>query len=562
MKKSSLLIINGHVQTMDDKSTTAEAIFIEGNTIQAVGSNIQMLKLQKEDTQVISANGGTIMPGFIDSHVHLFPGSDGLNKLNLMTLDTFNELHLSISEQIKISPIESFIFGRGANYKLFSTSNLKTREQLDQISTENAILVQAPDGHTAWANTKALSDAGVLDGVTLPLGHEVVMSPDGFAEGMLKENEAIMLVLALQGSNRSRVGLDTGENPVPPATNKERSHDMEILKNGLRHLAQLGVTSIHNMDGNFYTLELLEQIRDEGDLTCRVKVPFHFKKEMPIEKLDLASEMNVRWNDDFLSSGLVKFFIDGVLDSGTAFLINDYADTPNWKGDALFEEDLFNKLSVDVDSRGLQIAVHSIGDAAVHRVLNGYEYARERNGIRDSRHRVEHIELIQKDDIARFKELDVIASMQPVHPPGSDGLPLEPTISKIGHDRFNEAYAWRSIKEAGGKVTFSTDWPVSNVDPINCIFNALNRQVWAEGQLDQRLSLIDTLKAYTIGGAYAEFKEHKKGLIQKNYLADIVVLSGRIDLLDKEKLSTLKVISTIVDGKLVYSSDPQLEGAN
>jgi len=562
MKKSSLLIINGHVQTMDDKSTTAEAIFIEGNTIQAVGSNIQMLKLQKEDTQVISANGGTIMPGFIDSHVHLFPGSDGLNKLNLMTLDTFNELHLSISEQIKISPIESFIFGRGANYKLFSTSNLKTREQLDQISTENAILVQAPDGHTAWANTKALSDAGVLDGVTLPLGHEVVMSPDGFAEGMLKENEAIMLVLALQGSNRSRVGLDTGENPVPPATNKERSHDMEILKNGLRHLAQLGVTSIHNMDGNFYTLELLEQIRDEGDLTCRVKVPFHFKKEMPIEKLDLASEMNVRWNDDFLSSGLVKFFIDGVLDSGTAFLINDYADTPNWKGDALFEEDLFNKLSVDVDSRGLQIAVHSIGDAAVHRVLNGYEYARERNGIRDSRHRVEHIELIQKDDIARFKELDVIASMQPVHPPGSDGLPLEPTISKIGHDRFNEAYAWRSIKEAGGKVTFSTDWPVSNVDPINCIFNALNRQVWAEGQLDQRLSLIDTLKAYTIGGAYAEFKEHKKGLIQKNYLADIVVLSGRIDLIDKEKLSTLKVISTIVDGKLVYSSDPQLEGAN
>ena len=562
MKKSSLLIINGHVQTMDDKSTTAEAIFIEGNTIQAVGSNIQMLKLQKEDTQVISANGGTIMPGFIDSHVHLFPGSDGLNKLNLMTLDTFDELHLSISEQIKISPIESFIFGRGANYKLFSTSNLKTREQLDQISTENAILVQAPDGHTAWANTKALSDAGVLDGVTLPLGHEVVMSPDGFAEGMLKENEAIMLVLALQGSNRSRVGLDTGENPVPPATNKERSHDMEILKNGLRHLAQLGVTSIHNMDGNFYTLELLEQIRDEGDLTCRVKVPFHFKKEMPIEKLDLASEMNVRWNDDFLSSGLVKFFIDGVLDSGTAFLINDYADTPNWKGDALFEEDLFNKLSVDVDSRGLQIAVHSIGDAAVHRVLNGYEYARERNGIRDSRHRVEHIELIQKDDIARFKELDVIASMQPVHPPGSDGLPLEPTISKIGHDRFNEAYAWRSIKEAGGKVTFSTDWPVSNVDPINCIFNALNRQVWAEGQLDQRLSLIDTLKAYTIGGAYAEFKEHKKGLIQKNYLADIVVLSGRIDLLDKEKLSTLKVISTIVDGKLVYSSDPQLEGAN
>lgn len=555
MKGSSLIIINGHVQTLDDKLTTAEAIFIDGNTIQEVGSNERILKLQEKNTQVISANGGTIMPGFIDSHVHLFPGSDGLNKLDLMSLDTFNELKLSISNQIKNSATGSFIYGRGANYKLFNTSNLKTRKQLDQISTDNPILVQAPDGHTAWANTKALGDAEVLNGVSLPVGHEVVMSPDGLAEGMLKENDAIRLVLALQGSNRSRVGLDTGENPDPPATSQERSHDMKILKNGLKHLAQLGVTSIHNMDGNFYTLELLEQIRDEGDLTCRVKVPFHFKNEMPIEKLDLASEMHARWNDDFLSSGLVKFFIDGVLDSGTAFLIDDYADTPNWKGHALFEEDLFNKLSEDVDRRGLQIAVHSIGDAAVHRVLNGYEYAREKNGLRDSRHRVEHIELIQKDDISRFKELDVIASMQPVHPPGSDGLPLEPTISKIGIERFNEAYAWRSIKEAGGKITFSTDWPVSNVDPINAISNALNRQVWVEGQIDQRLSLVDTLKAYTIGGAYAEFKEHKKGLLKENYLADIVVLSDRIDLIDTNEIADLKVQCTIVDGKIVYKSN-------
>jgi len=562
MKKSSLLIINGHVQTMDDKSSTAEAIFIEGNIIQAVGSNTQMSKLQREDTRVISANGGTIMPGFIDSHVHLFPGSDGLNKLNLMPLGTFDELKQAISKQIKLNPPGMFVYGRGANYKLLQGSKLKTRKQLDQISTDTPILVQAPDGHTAWANTKALTAANVLNGVELPIGHEVVMASDGKAEGLLKENEAIRLVLALQGSNRSRVGLDTGEDPEPPATPKERLSDIDTLKNGLKHLAKLGVTSIHNMDGNFYTLELLEEIRGEGGLTCRVKVPFHFKSEMKIEKLQLASDMNQRWNDDFLSSGLVKFFIDGVLDSGTAFLIDDYTDTPHWKGEALFEEEVFNKLSVAVDQRGLQIAVHSIGDGAVRRVLNGYEYAQKINGVRDSRHRIEHIELIHKDDISRFKELDVIPSMQPVHPPGSDGLPLEPTISKIGVERFNAAYAWRSIKEAGGKVTFSTDWPVSNVDPINCISNALNRQVWVEGQFDQQLSLIDTLKAYTIGGAYAEFKEHKKGLIQKNYLADIVVLSDRIDLLNKDQLSNLKVISTIVDGKLVYSSDQKLEGAD
>jgi predicted amidohydrolase YtcJ len=552
---SSLIIINGNVQTMDEKPTTAEAIFINGNTIQAVGSNEQILKLKKMDSQVISANGGTIMPGFIDSHVHLFPGSDGLNKLDLMSLDNFEELNRAISNQIGTNPPSLFVYGRGANYKLFQGSNLKTREQLDQISTDTPILVQAPDGHTAWANTRALSKAKVLNGISLPVGHEVVMSSDGLAEGMLKENEAIRLVLALQGPNRSRVGLDTGEDPEPPVTNDERSSDVETLQNGLNHLAKLGITSIHNMDGNFYTLELLEKIRDAGNLTCRVKVPFHFKSEMSIEKLNLASEMNNRWNDDFLSSGLVKFFMDGVLDSGTAFLIDDYADTPNWKGEALFGEETFNKLSEEVDRRGLQIAVHSVGDAAVRRVLNGYEYAQEKNGIRDSRHRVEHIELIHKDDISRFEELDVIPSMQPVHPPGSDGLPLEPTISKIGLDRFNAAYAWRSIKEAGGRVTFSTDWPVSNVDPINAISNAINRQVWSEGQLDQRLSLIDTLKAYTIGGAYAEFKEHKKGMIKENYLADIVILSDRIDHLDINEISKIKVMCTIVDGKLVYKAD-------
>ena len=559
MNAETIIIINGHVQTLDEQSSTAEAIFIKNNKIHKVGSESEILKLKEENTKVISANGGTIMPGFIDSHVHLFPGADGLNKLDLMQVNTFGELKSSILNQISQNPAGSFIFGRGANYKLFSESDLKSRKQLDQVSTSNPILLQAPDGHTAWANTKALSDANVLNGVSLPVGHEVLMSSDGLAEGMLKENEAIRLVLTLQGSNRARVGLDTGEDPHPPATNQERLNDIEVLKNGLSHLAKLGVTSIHNMDGNFYTLELLEEIRNKGNLTCRVKVPFHFKTEMRIEKLELASKMNERWDDDFLSSGLVKFFMDGVLDSGTAFLIDDYADTPGHKGDALFDEKLFNALSKDVDRRGLQIAVHSIGDGAVRRVLNAYANARDKNGIRDSRHRVEHIELIQKNDIPKFKKLGAIASMQPVHSPGSDGLPLEPTISKIGPQRFDLAYAWRSIKEAGGKITFSTDWPVSNVNPINAISNALNRKVWTNGQKDQRLSLIETLKAYTIEGAYAEFKEHKKGKLSAGYLADVVILSDRIDLLDTTKLSTLTVTHTIVDGKIVFSSDTSLK---
>ena len=145
--------------------------------------------------------------------------------------------------------------------------------------------------------------------------------------------------------------------------------------------------------------------------------------------------------------------------------------------------------------------------------------------------------------------------MQPVHPPGCDGLPLEPTISKIGVNRYNEAYAWRSIKDAGVTVTFSTDWPVSNVDPINAISNALNRQKWSEETIDQRLNLIETLKAYTIEGSYAEFKEHSKGILKEGYLADIVILSERIDLIPTDEISKIEVIKTIIDGNIVYSRD-------
>jgi len=552
---TSIIIIDGNILTMDERNTSFEAIFIKNNKIHSLGSNKEILKNRDNNTKVISASGGTVLPGFIDSHVHLFPGSSYLNKLNLMKLKTFKELNDLISLYIENNQKGCFVFGRGANYQLFSESNIDTRKQLDQISIENPILLQAPDGHTAWANTIALERANILNGIKLPIGNEVVMSKDGLAEGMLKENEAIKLVLALGGSDRSRLGLDTGGEPNPSPSVEEKLSDISTIKSGLSHLAKLGVTSIHNMDGNFYTLELLEEIQNLGELTCRVKVPFHFKNDMGIEKLELASQMNKRWDSNFLSSGFVKFFMDGVLDSSTAYLIEDYADQPGKKGEALFEEEEFNNLVLNCDKRKLQVAVHSIGDGAVKRVLDAYENAQKNNCIRDSRHRVEHIELIQKDDIERFKELGVIASMQPVHPPGCDGLPLEPTISKIGKSRFNEAYAWASIKKAGGTITFSTDWPVSNVDPINAIYNALNRKKWCEDNIDQRLSLIDTLKAYTINGSYAEFKENSKGMLKEGYLADVIILSERIDLIPVSELSRIKVIKTIVDGKIVYSKD-------
>ena len=552
---SDLIFCDADIITMDESRPHAEAIHIKKNIIENIGSNQEILSKKQHGTKIISAKGKTIMPGFIDSHIHIFPGSDSLGKLNLTNAYTFDEVKNLTQKYINENEDLNFIEGTGVHYSVFKGVDKVTRLQLDKIIEEKSLLLIAPDHHSGWANTKALSEASILEGFALPEGNEVVMSADGYAEGMLKENEAIKLVSAQQLPRRSRLGLDTGGEPSPEPNDQERNIDKKILKKGLAHLAKLGITSVHNMDGNFYTLELLDEIQKENSLTCRVKVPFHFKPEMDAKELDSALEMHRRWNTPFLSSGLVKFFMDGVIGSGTAFLVDDYADTPEWKGEALFSEERFKRLVAKVDEMGLQIAVHSIGDAAVNRVLNAYDYARKVNGRRDSRHRIEHIELIQKSDIKRLKDLDVIASMQPVHPPGSDGLPLEPELSKIGKNRFNEAYAWKSIKTSGSVVIFSTDWPVSNVDPLNCIFNALNRKVWTKETVDQRLDLHETLSAYTKLGAYAEFKETKKGMLKEGYFADLIILSGAIDQIESAHIKELEVELTMVDGNIVYKKN-------
>ncbi|TIO37809.1 MAG: amidohydrolase, partial [Mesorhizobium sp.] len=206
------------------------------------------------------------------------------------------------------------------------------------------------------------------------------------------------------------------------------------------------------------------------------------------------------------------------------------------------------------DRRGLQIAVHSIGDGAVRAVLDGYQAAAKKNGRRDSRHRIEHIEVITPSDVPRFAELGVLASMQPPHPPGAMNFPLEPTISRIGHDKWPLSYAWRTLKNAGARVVFASDWPVSPVDPILGIQAAVLRKPWAEGLPDQSFSLHEAIAGYTVEGAYAEFMEHRKGRLKPGYLADIVVLSADIEKTAPEALHTVRPVTTICGGKITFQA--------
>jgi predicted amidohydrolase YtcJ len=251
---------------------------------------------------------------------------------------------------------------------------------------------------------------------------------------------------------------------------------------------------------------------------------------------------------------MVKVFYDGVLDSWTAVMVDDYADRPGWRGEPLFSPQHFAEVAVEADRRGLQIAVHSIGDGAVRAVLDGYQAAAKKNGRRDSRHRVEHIEVITAPDVPRFAELGVLASMQPAHPPGALNFPMEPTISRIGRDKWPLSYAWRTLKNAGARVVFASDWPVSPIDPILSIQAAVMRKPWAEGMPDQSFSLREAIEGYTVEGAYAEFNEHRKGRLKTGYLADIVVLSADIESTAPEALHTVHPVTTICGGRITYQA--------
>jgi predicted amidohydrolase YtcJ len=553
-QSADLIVENASVLTMDPDTPRAEAIAISGGRIAAVGDRAAIRDLKGPDTVFIDAAGHSVVPGFIEAHMHLFGGGAELAHLHVGDISGFEALAKAVRDHAATQPEAKLLQARGAVYTIISETERITRHHLDRIIADRPFAMTAADYHTMWANTKALELAGLLHGRKLGPGNEIVMGADGLAEGELREGEAFGPLLDLSGENRVRLGLSTGGEPDPYPTEAELAHDRAIMKRGLEWCARYGITSIQNMDGNLYQLELLAQLEAEGELICRAQIPFHYKNFMTPDVLAKASLMAERYNSEWLSSGMVKFFMDGVLESWTAVMVDDYADRPGWRGEPLFTQAEFNAAAIEADRRGLQMAVHAIGDGAVRSVLDGYEAALKANGRRDSRHRVEHIEVTTEADVPRFAGLGVIASMQPPHPPGAMDFPLEPTISRVGRKRWPLAYAWRTLKNAGAHICFASDWPVSRIDPIAGMKAAVTRRRWADDMPDQSFTLNEALAAYTVEGAYAEFAENRKGRLKSGYLADLVVLSDDIEAVEAQHLDTVRVMTTICGGRVTYQA--------
>jgi hypothetical protein len=449
---------------------------------------------------------------------------------------------------------------QGGQYGIFGHPT--TRADLDRIIADRPIAITSADHHTVWANTAALKAAGILHGAVTPPGHEVVMGADGLATGELLEFEAFAPVAALGGEARLYLGIATGGEPSPWPDEAQQAIDRAKVMRGLRHCAAHGITSMVNMDGNRYTLALLDGIRREGNLLARVKVPFHFKPHMDLSELDRADAMTRDFADEWLTCNFVKMFMDGVTDSRTAFMLADYPGYPGQRGSALFDGERFKAICTEIDRRGLQMAVHCVGDGAVRATIDGYAAARAANGARDSRHRIEHIEQIDPADVPRLGHLGIVASLQPGHAPGAGEFPLHPWVDTLGQDRLAGAFLCRRLAEAGARIAFASDWPVIRVSVMEGIAASLNRHPYeGPGAEDERIGLMATLRAYTAGGAWAAHMEGLTGTLRPGMAADAVVLKGDIETASPGDVAGMGIALTVAGGRITHDGRQGQPGA-
>ena len=524
--KADIVIENAKVFTSNKEAPSAEAVAVKGNRIIYVGTNEGANALKDTNTRVIDGQGRTLTPGFIDSHFHLLWGAISMGGAQLYDAKDVNDVKTVLLEHAEKNKTAEWVEGRGVRYDVIAN-----RHELDAIIADKPIYINAYDGHTSWANTKALELAGILqpgkeaEGVGL-----IVRDENGLATGELRET-AMGLVSDL----------------IPEASEARKR---ELLKMTMAHMNATGVTSVHNMNGDMQELMTFAAVEDAGEMTVRVYEPYHIKPETTEEMLSEAAEM-AKVKGEFVRGGAAKFFMDGVWESYTALNVDPYADVPDAKPDGIYSLEHFTRMATLCDKMGMQIFVHCCGDGAVRRTLDGYEAVQKANGKRDSRHRIEHIEVYHPDDLPRFKQLGVLPSMQTSHAPFSvaEG-DVWPT--RVGEQRWPLSFAWRDIKNAGNNIAFGSDWPVAPYDPMINLHVGMNREKWNPNDPDQTLSLEEVIIGYTRDAAYAEFKENEKGQLKEGYLADMVLFSHDLFSLKKEDILTAKPVMTIVDGKVVF----------
>jgi predicted amidohydrolase YtcJ len=537
--KADLVIINGKVITIDDANPTAEAIAVRGETIIAVGSTREISGyIDKGTTEVIDARGRLVLPGFNDAHVHFGPLDPDYIELRYTTDPSV--ITDKVKAQVARSKPGELIRGGHWEHEMFKDKKWPAKELIDKVSPDNPVILSRSDGHSVLVNSYILKASGITKNSTDPFGGVIQKDPvTGEPTGILKENAEGLII--------------TGEVKTERTAEEEKSRIWRGYLLAIKEARELGVTSIQ-VPG-WADFEAYEKLRNEGLLTSRIDIGRSLTADTVLLKKYLDLENRFPGDSNWIRFGYLKAFIDGTMGSGTALMYEPFSDNPGTSGLAMMPYEEFENMVVTADKYGFQIGVHSIGDKGNNWTLNAYEKALQVNGKRDSRHRDEHAQTLTLSDIPRFARLGVIPSMQPTHCI-SDKKFYE---KRIGVERSKGAYAWRSLINAGSVLAFGSDYQVEPLNPMEGLYAAVSRKdrngEEGEGWFpEQKLTMVEAIKYYTAGSAYAQFMENRKGMIKPGYLADIVITDKDLLSIREDEIMKTKVDYTITGGKVVYAS--------
>ena len=535
---ATLIIINAKVHTMDPAKPTAEAIAVHGNRIVAVGSVTEIRKLAGAGTEVLDAGGKLVLPGFNDAHVHFLSGGFQLSSVDLRDANTPEEFAQRIRSFAAKLPAGRWIRGGDWDHERWPAVNgkapLPTKELIDRVTPNTPVFVSRLDGHMALANSLALKLAGITKETRDPDGGLIVRDPTtGEPTGVLKD-----------------AAMSAVWKVIPESTIAEK---LTAAKAATEHAARLGVTSVQDVSAGS-DVGIYQTLLDRGELKTRI----YAVAPLPAWERLARTGVRAHFGSEMLRIGGLKGFSDGSLGSTTAFFYDPYLDTPTSRGlagDEMFPEGAMLERVRQADRAGLQVLIHAIGDRANDQILSLFAQVARENGAGDRRFRIEHAQHLRRQDIPRFASEKVIASMQPYHAI-DDGRWAE---KRIGHERAKTTYAFRSLLDAGASLAFGTDWTVAPLDPMSSIYAAVTRRTLdgknPDGWIpEQKITVEEAVRAYTVGSAYAEFQEGSKGTITPGKLADIVMLSQDIFSINPREIEKAKVLLTIMDGRIVYKA--------
>lgn len=522
--------INTKIYTVSEKQPYAEALIIEGNKILSVGSEEEIKKLINKDTKVIDLQGKLMLPGFIDNHVHFISGGFYLLGIDLRPANSTSEFKQILKNYASKFP-GKWITGGYWDHEKWEVTDLPTKEMIDEVVSDQPVFVDRLDGHMGVANSFALKLAGITKDTESPEGGLIVKDPKtGEPTGVLKDNAMYLI---------------TKHIPEPTA-----DENYQALLAALDEAKKLGITSVQDITYGD-ALTAFQKAKDEEKLTCRIFTRW------PIADYKDHVEKSIKagFGDNLIRMGSLKAFADGSLGSSTAWFFDRYDQDTMTTGLAMdiITDGSLEKWALDADKNQLQLSVHAIGDRANSYMLDLYAKIINKNPKWDRRFRIEHAQHVRFEDIKRFAELGVIASVQPYHCI-DDGVWAE---KRIGAERIKYTYPFKSFLEAGVKICFGTDWYVAPLNPLLGIYAAVTRRTLdgknPDGWIpEQKISVEDAIKCYTLNSAYASFEENLKGSIEPGKLADLIVLSDDILTIDPVRIKEAEVVMTVFDGKIIY----------